>query len=257
MSYETLLLAREGRVGVITLHRPQARNALSRALIAELGRAVDELERDEGIGALVLTGGERFFAAGADIREMASMDWRTAFAEEFSGCCDRVAACRLPVVAAVAGYALGGGCELVEMCDIVLAAEDAVFGHPELSLGSLPGAGSTQRLPRAIGKHKAMDLYLSTRMMGAEEAERAGLVSRVVPPERLLPVALETAQRVAGFSRPVAMLVKEAVNHAFSSPLAEGVRFERRLFQASLALDDSREGLRAFLEKRAPSFMHR
>lgn len=257
MPYQCIVVAREERVGVITLHRPEARNALNRTLIAELAAAIAELERDEGLGALVLTGGERFFAAGADIREMAAMDWQTVFNAEFSGCCDRVAACRLPIVAAVAGYALGGGCELVEMCDIVVAADNAVFSHPEITLGSLPGAGSTQRLPRAIGKHKALDLYLTARSMGAEEAERMGLVSRVVPPERVLPTAMDIAHRVAGFSRPVAMLVKEAVLHAFSSPLEEGVRFERRLFHSSFTLDDRTEGMRAFLEKREPRFTHR
>lgn len=257
MSYQCIQVGRDGRVGTVTLHRPEARNALNTTLIGELAAAVDELERDEGLGALLLTGGERYFAAGADIREMAAMDWATVFEQEFAGCCERVAACRLPVVAAVAGYALGGGCELAEMCDIVVAADNAVFGHPEITLGSLPGAGSTQRLTRAIGKHKALDLYLTARTMGAEEAERAGLVSRVVPSERLLPTAMEIAQRVASFSRPVAMLVKEAVNHAHSSPLSEGVRFERRLFHTSFTLADRTEGMRAFLEKREPRFTHR
>ncbi|HKI98025.1 MAG TPA: enoyl-CoA hydratase-related protein [bacterium] len=257
MSYQSIRVTREGRVGVITLHRPEARNALNTLLIGELAAAVEELERDEGLGALVLAGGERYFAAGADIREMAAMDFREVFEREFSGCCDRVASCRLPIVAAVAGYALGGGCELVEMCDVVVAADNAMFGHPEITLGSLPGAGSTQRLARAIGKHKALDLYLTARTMGADEAERAGLVSRIVPPERVLPTALEIAQRIAGFSRPVAMLVKEAVNHAFSSPLAEGVRFERRLFHTSFTLADRTEGMQAFIEKREPQFKHR
>ncbi len=257
MRTQCLQIARAGRVAVITLHRPEARNALNSLLIGELAAAVAALEAEPDVGALVLTGGERFFAAGADIREMAALEWCDVFASEFSGCCDRLAACRLPVVAAVAGFALGGGCELVEMCDIVVAADNAVFGHPEITLGSLPGAGSTQRLTRAIGKHKALDLYLTGRHMGAEEAERAGLVSRVVPPERLLPTALEIAARVAAFSRPVGMMIKEAVNHAASAPLAEGVRFERRLFHTSFTLADRTEGMRAFLEKREPHFTHR
>lgn len=257
MDLHSLIVERERRVGVITLHRPEARNALNTSLMAELAAAVDELERDEGIGALVLTGGERFFAAGADIREMAGMDWLAAFNAEFSGCCDRVAACRLPIVAAVAGYAIGGGCELVEMCDVVVAAENARFAHPELTLGSMPGAGSTQRLPRAIGKHKALDLYLTGRTLDAAEAERAGLVSRIVPAEQLMPEAMEVAHRIAGFSRPAAMLLKEAVLQASSTPLAEGVRMERRMFHATFALSDRTEGMRAFLEKREPRFTHR
>lgn len=257
MDTNTIRVNREERVAVITLHRPEARNALNTTLIAELAAAVAYLERDEGVGALVLTGGERFFAAGADIREMAAMDWPAAFHAEFSGCCDRVAACRLPIVAAVAGYAVGGGCELVEMCDVVVAADNARFSHPELTLGSMPGAGSTQRLPRAIGKHKALDLYLTGRPMDAAEAERAGLVSRVVPAARLMDEAMETAHRIAGFSRPAAMLLKEAVLQAFSAPLAEGVRMERRLFQTTFTLTDRSEGMRAFLEKREPRFTHR
>jgi enoyl-CoA hydratase len=257
MAYQCLQIDRQERVAVLTLHRPEARNALNTLLIGELASAVAALEADPEVGALVITGGERFFAAGADIREMASVDLQRAYAEEFSGCCDRVAACRIPVVAAVAGYALGGGCELVEMCDIVVAADNAVFGHPEITLASLPGAGSTQRLSRAIGKHKALDLYLTARHMGAEEAERAGLVSRLVPPAELMPTALEIAHRVAGFSRPAAMLVKEAVLQAFSTPLSDGVRAERRLFQLSFALEDVREGVQAFLEKRQPVWKHR
>jgi enoyl-CoA hydratase len=257
MSYDCIHVTREERVGVIKLQRTQARNALNSAMIRELAAAVEELEHDEGIGAILLTGGERIFAAGTDLREMAGMDWYDVFGADFSGCCDRVAACRIPVVVAVSGFAPGGACELVEMCDVVIAAENAVFNHPELTRGSIPGAGSTQRLPRAIGKAKAMDLYLTARPMGAEEAERAGLVSRVVPTERLLPEAMEVAKQIAGYSRPVAMLLKESVLHAFSSPLSEGVRFERRLFHMTFNLADRSEGMQAFLEKREPKFSHR
>src|ERR1044071_927090 len=224
-SYENILAERRGAVGLITLNRPKALNALNAALIAELGAAFDDLEGDPAIAAIVLTGGEKAFAAGADIKEMAGKTYMQAYAEDFipSGW-ERVAQCRKPVLAAV-----GGGCEVAMMCDIVIAAENARFGQPEINLGTIPGAGGTQRLPRFIGKAKAMDLCLTGRMMDAAEAERAGLVSRIVPADKLLEEALAVAGRIAELSMPIAMMVKESVNRAFETTLAEGVRFERRL----------------------------
>jgi enoyl-CoA hydratase len=258
VDYANILVERRDAVGVITLNRPQALNALNAALIRELGTAFDDLESDPAVGAIVLTGSEKAFAAGADIREMADKTYMQAYREDFitSGW-ERVGQCRKPVIAAVAGFALGGGCEVAMMCDIVIAAETARFGQPEINLGTMPGAGGTQRLPRFIGKAKAMDLCLTGRMMDAAEAERAGIVSRVVAPDSLLDEALAVAARVASMSQPIAMMVKESVNRAFETTLAEGVRFERRLFHSTFASEDQKEGMAAFIAKRKPAFRNR
>ena len=256
--YQTILVERRGAVGIVTLNRPQALNALNAALVAELGSALDDFESDAVIGAIVLTGSEKAFAAGADVKEMAPKNYPEIYLEDFitSGW-ERVAQCRKPVIAAVAGFALGGGCEIAMMCDIVIAAENARFGQPEINLGTMPGAGGTQRLTRVIGKAKAMDLCLTGRMMDAAEAERAGLVSRVVSAVELVPEAVKIAERIAQMSRPIAMMVKESVNRAFETTLTEGVRFERRLFHATFATDDRKEGMAAFIEKRKPTFRNR
>ena len=253
--YRNLLLERRGRVGIITLNRPEALNALSAALISELAAALDDLESDATIGAIVLTGSEKAFAAGADIKEMVTKSYPEIYLEDFitSGW-ERLGQCRKPVVAAVAGFALGGGCEIAMMCDIVICAENARFGQPEITLGTMPGLGGTQRLARFVGKAKAMDLCLTGRMMDATEAERAGLVSRVVPTGELLDEAVKVAERIASMSRPIAMMVKESVNRAWETTLTEGVRFERRLFHATFATEDRREGMTAFIEKRKPDF---
>ena len=255
---KTVLVERQGMVGIVRLNRPSALNALSAELIADLGTAFDELEFDPAIGAIVLTGSERAFAAGADIKEIQAKTYIDAYTEDFitSGW-ERVAQCRKPVIAAIAGFALGGGCEVAMMCDIVMAADTARFGQPEIQLGTMPGAGGTQRMPRFIGKAKAMDLCLTGRMMDAQEAERAGLVSRVVPADKLTEEAIAVAARIAAMSRPIAMMVKESVNRAFETTLAEGVRFERRLFHSTFATDDQKEGMAAFIEKRKPAFRNR
>jgi enoyl-CoA hydratase len=256
--YETILVERRGGVGIVTLNRPNALNALSAALIRDLGAAFDDLEFDEAIGAIVIAGSERAFAAGADIKEMAEKTYMQAYQEDFiTRGWERVAQCRKPVVAAVQGVALGGGCEIAMMCDIVIAAETARFGQPEILLGVIPGAGGTQRLPRFIGKAKAMDLCLTGRMMDAAEAERAGLVARVVPADKVLDEAIGVATRIAEMSRPIAMMVKESINRAFETTLAEGVRFERRLFHATFATEDQKEGMAAFIAKRKPAFKNR
>ncbi len=256
--YDNILVERRGAVGVIRLNRPQALNALNAALIADLGRALDAFESDAGIAAIVLTGSERAFAAGADIKEMAEKTYMQAYREDFiTRGWERVAQCRKPVIAAVAGVALGGGCEVAMMCDIIVAAEGARFGQPEINLGTMPGAGGTQRLPRFIGKAKAMDLCLTARMMDAVEAERLGLVSRVVPADKLIEEAVAIGQKIAALSAPIAMMVKEAVNRAFETTLAEGVRFERRLFHSTFATEDQKEGMAAFIEKRKPDFRNR
>jgi len=253
--YRNLLVERRGAVGIITLNRPQALNALNAALITELASALDNFESDAAIGAIVLTGGEKAFAAGADIKEMLTKTYPQIYLDDFitSGW-ERVGQCRKPVVAAVAGFALGGGCEVAMMCDIIIAADNARFGQPEITLGTIPGAGGTQRLARFVGKAKAMDLCLTGRMMDATEAERAGLISRVVPAAELLSEAVKVAERVASMSRPIAMMVKESINRAWETTLTEGVRFERRLFHATFATEDRKEGMAAFVEKRAPSF---
>jgi enoyl-CoA hydratase len=245
------------RVGVIRLNRPQALNALNAALMAELATVIDRFEQDPGIGCVVITGSERAFAAGADIKEMANKSFMDAFMGDFAATWERVAAARKPVIAAVAGFALGGGCELAMQCDLIIAADNAKFGQPEINLGIIPGIGGTQRLVRAVGKAKAMDLILTGRMMEAAEAERSGLVARVVPLAELMTEALKTAETIANKSLPSVMMAKEAVNRAFEISLAEGIAFERRVFHALFATEDQKEGMAAFVEKRKPLFKNR
>jgi enoyl-CoA hydratase len=257
MTYENILVETHDAVGFIRLNRPQALNALNAALIAELGHALSQFDQDQKIGAIVITGSEKAFAAGADIKEMAGKSYMDAYLGDFLASWDRVANLRKPVIAAVAGFALGGGCELALMCDFIIAADTAKFGQPEIQLGVMPGAGGTQRLARYIGKAKAMDLILTARMMDAAEAERSGLVARVVPADKLLDEALAAAKKIASFSQPIAMMAKEAVNRAFETTLTEGVRFERRLFHAMFATEDQKEGMAAFVEKRKPQFKNR
>jgi enoyl-CoA hydratase len=256
-SCETILVETEGGVGIITLNRPSALNALSRGLIADLNAALDDFEADDAIGAIVLTGSEKAFAAGADIREMQSLGYVDIFLDDFLARWERLAATRKPVVAAVSGFALGGGCELALMCDLVIAADNARFGQPEISLGLIPGAGGTQRLARAVGKAKTMDMVLTGRMIDAVEAERIGLVSRVVPAAEMRAVAVAAAAKIASLSRPSVLMAKEAVNRAYETPLAEGIRTERRLFHSLFATEDAREGMAAFLDKRPPRFRNR
>jgi enoyl-CoA hydratase len=256
--YHNIIVERRGAVGIVTLNRPAALNALNAALISELAAALDGLEDDAAIGAIILTGNEKAFAAGADVKEMVGKSYPEIYCEDFiTRGWERVGQCRKPVIAAVAGFALGGGCEIAMMCDIVIAAEGARFGQPEINLGTMPGAGGTQRLPRFVGKAKAMDLCLTGRMMDAAEAERLGLVSRIVPADKLLAEAIAVAERIAELSAPIAMMVKEAVNRAFETTLAEGVRFERRLFHSTFATEDQKEGMAAFVEKRKPAFRNR
>jgi len=255
MAYENIEIESRGHVGIVRLNRPKALNALCDALIEELGRALNDFEADDNIGCIVLTGSEKAFAAGADIKEMAEKSYMDAYLSDFitSGW-ERVTTCRKPVIAAVAGYALGGGCELAMMCDFIIAAENARFGQPEITIGTIPGAGGTQRLTRFVGKSKAMEMVLTGRMMGAEEAERAGLVSRVVPVEELVDEAVKVADTICDLSRPIVMLAKESVNRAYETTLNEGVRFERRLFHSTFATHDQKEGMVAFVEKRQPDF---
>lgn len=258
MSYENILVTTQGRVGLVTLNRPKALNALNDALMDELGAALRAFDANDGIGAIVVTGSEKAFAAGADIGAMKDWSYMDVFkADYITRNWEELKRIRKPVIAAVAGYALGGGCELVMMCDIVIAADNARFGQPEIKLGIIPGAGGTQRLPRAVGKAKAMDLVLTARMMDAQEAERAGMVSRVVPAEKLLEEALAAGAAIAQFSLPAVMMAKEAVQRAYEVPLAEGLLFERRLFHSLFASADQKEGMSAFLEKRPPRFEHR
>jgi enoyl-CoA hydratase len=257
MIYENIVVEPRGKVGLITLDRPEALNALNSDLIEELNMALDAFESDDRIGAMVITGSDKAFAAGADIKEMQSKSYMDAYFGDFLGPWERVSRCRKPVIAAVAGYALGGGCELAMMCDIVIAADNACFGQPEIKLGTFPGSGGTQRLPRAVGKAKAMDLILTGRMMDVEEAERAGLVSRVVALAELVDEAVKVGETIAAMSLPAVTMAKEAVNRAFDSPLREGVLFERRLFYSTFALDDQKEGMAAFAEKRSPRFTNR
>jgi enoyl-CoA hydratase len=258
MAYENLLVEARDRVGLITLNRPKALNALNDALMDELGAALKAFEADENIGAIVLTGSEKAFAAGADIGMMASYSYMDVYKGDYiTRNWETIRSIRKPIIAAVAGFALGGGCELAMMCDIVIAADTVKFGQPEIKLGVIPGAGGTQRLPRAVSKAKAMDMCLTARMMDASEAERAGLVSRVVGAERLLDEAIEAATIIAGFSLPAVMMAKEAVNRAYETTLSEGVHFERRLFHSLFATDDQKEGMAAFVEKRKPVFKHR
>ncbi|KFE49092.1 enoyl-CoA hydratase [Pseudomonas syringae] len=254
MTYETILIEVQGKVGLITLNRPNALNALNAQLINELNHALDALDTDRNIGCIVLTGSSKAFAAGADIKEMADLTYPQIYLDDLFAQSDRVANRRTPMIAAVAGFALGGGCELALMCDFILAADNARFGQPEIKLGVLPGMGGTQRLTRAVGKAKAMEMCLTGRLIDAEEAERAGLVARIVPAGQLLDEALKVANSIAEKSLPIAMMVKESVNRAFEVSLAEGIRFERRVFHAAFATEDQKEGMAAFIEKREPQF---
>jgi len=254
MSTPNILVETKGRVGIIRFNRPQALNALNAALVQELIAAIDALEADTNIGCLLITGSEKAFAAGADIKEMANKTYTEANMEDFGGGKDRIARCRKPVVAAVAGFALGGGCEFAMQCDLIIAADTAKFGQPEIKLGVIPGYGGTQRLAHAVGKAKAMDLILTGRMMDAAEAERSGLVARVVPAANLMDEAMKVAETIAGMGLLSVYAAKDAVNRAFETSLAEGVRFERRVFQALFATEDQKEGMAAFSEKRKPVF---
>ncbi len=258
MSYETVILEKRGAVGIVTLNRPQALNALSAALIRDLGAALDALEADDTVGAVILTGSEKAFAAGADIKEMADKSYMDVYLHDFiTKGWERITTCRKPIIAAVAGYALGGGCEIAMMCDTIIAADTAKFGQPEITIGTIPGSGGTQRLTRFVGKAKAMDMCLTGRMMDAAEAERSGLVSRLVPAASLMEEALKVAEKIAALSRPSVYMAKEAVNRAFETTLAEGIRFERRLFHSTFATEDQKEGMAAFVEKRKPNFKNR
>jgi enoyl-CoA hydratase len=257
MSHQNIIVETKGRVGLIRLNRPNALNALNSAMMVEIAAAVDAFEADGGIGCLVVTGSEKAFAAGADIKEMASKSYMDAFMGNFTASWDRLAHARKPVIGAVAGFALGGGCELAMQCDIIIAADTAKFGQPEIKLGIIPGIGGTQRLTRAVGKAKAMDLILTGRMMDAAEAERSGLVARVVPAADLVAEAMKTADTIAAMSLPSVMAAKEAVNRAFEISLAEGVAFERRVFHALFATEDQKEGMAAFVEKRPAKFVNR
>jgi enoyl-CoA hydratase len=256
-AYETLLVTTKGKVGVITLNRPHALNALNTLLISELNRALDRFEADSQIGCIVITGSEKAFAAGVDIKEMQAKTFVEAYGGDFLAPFDRLGHCRKPTIAAVAGYALGGGCELAMSCDIILAADNAVFGQPEITLGIMPGAGGTQRLTRAVGKAKAMELCLTGRRMDAEEAERSGLVSRIVPAADLQEEVMKVATKIAGLSQHALMMIKEAINRGFATTLAEGSRFERGQFYSLFATEDQKEGMAAFIEKRRPEFKNK
>ena len=257
MSYDTILVETRDKVGLVTLNRPQALNALNSTLVGELNRALDGFEADPGIGCVVITGSEKAFAAGADIKEMSGLAYPQTYLDDFITAWDRVAARRKPIIAAVAGFALGGGCELALMCDIILAGDNARFGQPEINLGVIPGAGGTQRLTRAVGKSKAMEMVLTGRMMDAQEAERANLVARVVPAADVVAEAVKLGEKIAALSAPAVATAKEAVNRAFETTLAEGVKFERRVFHALFATEDQKEGMSAFAEKRKPAFRNR
>ena len=257
-TFEHIIVEAIGAVGIIKLNRPKMLNALSFGVFREIAAAVDDLEADDAIGCIVVTGNEKAFAAGADIKEMQPKAFIDMFSEDFAAIGgDRVARCRKPTIAAVAGYALGGGCELAMMCDFIIAADTAKFGQPEITLGTIPGIGGTQRLTRAIGKSKAMDLCLTGRMMDAAEAERAGLVARVVPAGELMDEALKAAEAIASMSLPSLMAAKESINRAFESTLAEGLRFERRIFHPLFSTEDQKEGMAAFIEKRPPRFKNK
>ena len=254
MAYETIIVETRGRVGLIALDRPKALNALNAALIEELAHALGAFEADDDIGAIVITGSDKAFAAGADIKEMADKSFIDAYLDNFISRWERVTTVRKPVIAAVAGYALGGGCELALMCDFIIAGDNAKFGQPEITIGTIPGAGGTQRLTRLVGKSKAMEMVLTGRTMDAEEAERSGLVSRIVPVGDLVEEAVKVAERIASMSRPSVLMAKESVGRAYETTLAEGVRFERRLFHATFSTVDQKEGMAAFIEKRQPDF---
>jgi enoyl-CoA hydratase len=257
MEFETIRVARRGRTAIVTLDRPRALNALNLALMQETVTALRALDRARDVGAIVVTGSAKAFAAGADVKEMAPKTYLDMYLEDWFAAWDRIAHVRTPLIAAVAGYALGGGCELAMACDVLLAADTATFGQPEIKLGVIPGIGGSQRLTRAIGKAKAMDLCLTGRTMNAVEAERAGLVSRIVPADELMDTAIEVAETIAEKSLPIAMMAKEAVNRSFETTLHEGIRFERRLFHSTFATEDQKEGMAAFVEKREPSFVNR
>ncbi|CDZ45349.1 enoyl-CoA hydratase [Neorhizobium galegae] len=257
MSYETLLTETRGAVALITLNRPKALNALNSTVMAELTEVLSAFGRDEAIGAIVLAGSDKAFAAGADIKEMQGIDFVEAYVNDFISGWEAIAASRKPMIAAVSGFALGGGCELAMMCDFIIASETAKFGQPEITLGVIPGMGGSQRLTRAVGKAKAMDMVMTGRMMDVAEAERAGLVSRIVSPERLIDEAVEAAAKIASFPRAAVLMAKEAVNRSFEGTLAEGLRFERRLFHSLFATADQKEGMAAFVEKRTPQFSNR
>lgn len=257
MAYDTIKTEKRGAVALITLNRPDALNALNSQLVDELIDAVQGFDADDAIGCMVLTGSEKAFAAGADIKEMQPKTYMEVYKEDLFEKANRIAEARKPIVAAVSGYALGGGCELAMICDFILASDTAKFGQPEISLGVMPGIGGSQRLTRFVGKSKSMEMCLTGRMMDAEEAERAGLVSRIIPAADLVEEAVKTAEKIADMSRPVTALTKEAVNRSYETTLAEGIRFERRLFHSLFALEDQKEGMAAFIDKRKPSFKHK
>lgn len=258
MTYEFVRVNVEDRIGTITLNRPNALNALCAGLVKEMAHAVDALEANDEVAVIILTGSEKAFAAGADIKEMCDFSYMDAYKKDFiTAEWERIASTRKPTIAAVAGYALGGGCELAMMCDIIIAADTAKFGQPEITIGAIPGAGGTQRLTRAIGKAKAMEMCLTGRMMDAEEAERSGLVARVVPADDLIPEARKTASKIASMSQPIVMMAKEAVDRSFEGTLSEGILFERRTFHSVFATEDQKEGMAAFIEKRKPVFKDR
>jgi enoyl-CoA hydratase len=257
MSYENIIVETRGKVGLIRLNRPQALNALNRTLVGEMTKAIEAFEADANIGCMVITGSDKAFAAGADIKEMADKTFADAFLADFAASWDRAATARKPIIAAVAGFALGGGCELAMQCDLIIAADNAKFGQPEIKLGVIPGIGGTQRLTRAVGKAKAMDLILTGRMMDAQEAEHAGLVARIVPLASLLEEAIKIAETIASMSLPSVLAAKEAVNRSFETSLAEGIRFERRVFHSLFATADQKEGMAAFIAKRPPKFENR
>lgn len=258
MNYENIIVTIQGKVGLITLHRPDVLNALNDGLMNDVGAALQVFEADEDIGCIVITGSDKAFAAGADIAVMVDIDYMQAYKTNFiSRNWDCISQCRKPVIAAVSGFALGGGCEIAMACDMIYAADTAKFGQPEVKLGILPGAGGTQRLPRAIGKAKAMDLCLSARLMNAEEAERAGLVARIIPATKLMEETLAAATTIASFSLPMVMMIKESVNRAWESSLQEGLLFERRTFHAAFSMEDRKEGMTAFLQKKKPIFKNR
>ncbi len=255
MNFNHIILEKKERVGLITLNRPQALNALTPAMLDEIRMAFDDLEGDDAIGAIVMTGNEKAFAAGADIKEMNEMTYKQMYADQvISKNWDRITFCRKPVIAAVAGYALGGGCEIAMMCDFIIAADNAKFGQPEITIGTIPGIGGSQRLTRLVGKSKAMDMCLTGRMMEVEEAERAGLVSRIEPLETYLDEALKVADGIAAYSRPILYLAKEAVNMALDTTLTQGLKTERTLFHSTFAFEDQKEGMKAFIEKRKPEY---
>jgi enoyl-CoA hydratase len=257
MSYQNIIVETQGRVGIVRLNRPQALNALNRELMIELAKAIAAYDTDEAIGCLLITGNDKAFAAGADIKEMADKPFIDVYLGNFAGAWDCAAHARKPIVAAVAGFALGGGCELAMHCDLIIAADNAKFGQPEIKIGVIPGIGGTQRLTRAVGKAKAMDLILTGRMMDAAEAEKSGLVARVVPAANLMEEAMQVANNIANLSLPSVLAAKEAVNRAFESPLAEGVIFERRIFHSLFATEDQKEGMKAFVDKRKPEWKNK